>query len=202
MTVELIRHGETALQREHRYQGRLDAPLSPEGKRALKVAPACPSRVYVTSLLRARETAALLFPGVEQVVVPGLEEMDFGQFEGKNYQELSDNPAYQSWVDGLCLGPCPGGESKEGFCRRVCDAFVNLLESARELGEDSLMIVAHGGTQMAVMERFATPRRNYFDWHLESGQGYRAEVAWGKTGPVLTLKTVTDYRKETGPREL
>lgn len=202
MTVELIRHGETALQREHRYQGRLDAPLSPEGKRALKVAPACPSRVYVTSLLRARETAALLFPGVEQVVVPGLEEMDFGQFEGKNYQELSDNPAYQSWVDGLCLGPCPGGESKEGFCRRVCDAFVNLLESARELGEDSLMIVAHGGTQMAVMEQFATPRRNYFDWHLESGQGYRAEVAWGETGPVLTLKTVTDYRKETGPREL
>lgn len=202
MTVELIRHGETAPQREHRYQGRLDAPLSPEGKRALKPATQCPARVYVTSLLRARETAALLFPEAEQVVVPGLEEMDFGRFEGKNYRELSSDPAYQSWVDGLCLGPCPGGESKDDFCRRVCDAFVNLLEWARNRGEDSLTIVAHGGTQMAVMERFATPRRNYFDWHLESGQGYRTEVTWGETGPVLTLETVTDYRRETGPREL
>lgn len=202
MTVELIRHGETALQREHRYQGRLDVPLSPEGKRALQPATVCPKRVYVSSLLRAKETVALLFPGAKQVVVPGLEEMDFGRFEGKNYRELSDDPAYQCWVDGLCLGPCPGGESKEGFCRRVCDAFVSLLESARQRAEDSVTIVAHGGTQMAVMEAFALPRRDYFDWHLDSGQGYRTEVTWGEAGPVLTLKTVTDYRRETGPREL
>ena len=49
---------------------------------------------------------------------------------------------------------------------------------------------------------FAVPRKNYFDWHLDSGQGYRTEVTWGETGPVLTLETVTDYRRETGSREL
>ena len=32
MRLELIRHGETALQKEHRYQGITDAPLSPEGR--------------------------------------------------------------------------------------------------------------------------------------------------------------------------
>ena len=202
MTVELIRHGETALQREHRYQGRLDVPLSPEGREALKPAHQCPPRVYVSRLLRARETAALLFPGAEQVVVPGLEEMDFGRFEGKNYRELSTDPAYQSWVDGLCLGSCPGGESKEDFCRRVCNAFVRLLELARRRGEPSVTIVAHGGTQMAVMERFARPQRDYFDWRLESGQGYRTRVTWGSGGPVLTPETVTDYRRETEPREI
>lgn len=202
MTVELIRHGETALQREHRYQGRLDVPLSQEGREGLKPALQSLNRVYVSPLLRARQTAALLFSGAEQVVVPGLEEMDFGRFEGKNYRELSDDPAYQSWVDGLCLGPCPGGESKEAFCRRVCAAFATLLESARARGEDSLAIVAHGGTQMAVMERFAMPRKDYFDWHLESGQGYRAQAAWRENGLTLTLLAVTDYRRETGPREL
>lgn len=202
MTVELIRHGETALQREHRYQGRVDVPLSPEGSAGLKPAPQCPGRVYVSSLLRARQTAALLFPQAEQVVVSGLEEMDFGRFEGKNYRELSSDPAYQSWVDGFCLGSCPGGESKGEFCARVCAAFEALLEKAWARGEDSVTIVAHGGTQMAVMERFAIPRKSYFDWHLESGQGYRTEVTWGETGPVLTLEIVTDYRRETGPREL
>ncbi len=202
MTVELIRHGETALQREHRYQGRLDAPLSPEGRAGLKPAPQCPDRVYVSQLLRARQTAALLFPQAEQVVVPGLEEMDFGRFEGKNYRELSDDPAYQSWVDGFCLGPCPGGESKQEFCARVCAAFEALLQDAWTGGEDSVTIVAHGGTQMAVMERFAIPQKDYFDWHLESGQGYRAQANWGENGLTLTLLAVTDYRRETGPREL
>ena len=35
MRLELIRHGETALQKEHRYQGITDAPLSPEGREKL-----------------------------------------------------------------------------------------------------------------------------------------------------------------------
>lgn len=202
MTVELIRHGETALQREHRYQGRLDVPLSQEGREGLKPAFQCPNCVYVSHLLRARQTAALLFPEAEQVVVPGLEEMDFGRFEGKNYRELSDDPAYQSWVDGFCQGPCPGGESKEEFCVRVCAAFEALLEEAQARGENSVTIVAHGGIQMAVMERFAIPQKDYFDWHLESGQGYRAQADWGERGLTLTLLAVTDYRRETGPREL
>ncbi len=202
MTVELIRHGETALQREHRYQGRVDVPLSLEGRAGLKPAHQRPGRIYVSPLLRARQTAALLFPEAEQVVVPGLEEMDFGRFEGKNYRELSGDPAYQSWVDGFCLGPCPGGESKGEFCVRVCAAFEALLEEARARGEDFVTIVAHGGTQMAVMERFALPRKDYFDWHLESGQGYRAQVDWGENGLTLTRLAVTDYRRETGPREL
>lgn len=41
-----------------------------------------------------------------------------------------------------------------------------------------LVIVAHGGVQMAVMERFALPERGYFDWNVPCGGGYVLE--WEK----------------------
>ena len=39
-------------------------------------------------MTRARQTARILFPEAEQIVVPGLREMDFGTFEGRNYVEM------------------------------------------------------------------------------------------------------------------
>lgn len=174
MIVTLIRHGETVWQAESRYQGISDIPLSPEGAAALRPAADVPDVVYVTGLRRTAQTAAILFPSARQIITRGLEEMDFGVFEGKNYRELSDSEDYRAWVDGGCLGPCPGGESKAVFCRRVCAAFEGLM--AENAGAPSLTLVAHGGTLMAVLERYGRPARDYFDWHCPCGQGYRLEA--------------------------
>ena len=65
MRLELIRHGETALQKEHRYQGITDAPLSPEGRGNLhpagagtKISPQ-PAKVAESWLISRRETPML-----------------------------------------------------------------------------------------------------------------------------------------------
>lgn len=195
MRIELIRHGETAYQAEGRYQGRSDVPLSGAGRRALRPAARAVDTVYVTPLRRTAETAAILFPQAAQVAVDALREMDFGVFEGRNYQEMAEDPAYRAWVDGGCLDACPGGESKDAFCGRVCPAFAALVDEALGRGAAELVIVAHGGTQMAVMERFAEPRRAYFDWHLKSGQGYVLDASlW----PARRLRLLgrTDYTKD------
>ena len=97
MIVYLIRHGLTRLSEEHRYQGRLDNGLSETGRAALKSADLFPTRVFVSSAKRARETAEILFPQVEQIVCPGLREMDFGLFEGRGWWEMEADPAYRSW---------------------------------------------------------------------------------------------------------
>lgn len=196
MKIELIRHGETALQKEGRYQGRLDAPLSQEGRHALKPQARAVDTVYVTPLKRTAETAAILFPGAKLVPVDGLREMDFGAFEGRSYQEMADDPDYRAWVDGFCRGRCPGGECQAEFCDRVCSAFAALVDAALARGEQALVIVAHGGTQMAVMERFAQPRRSYFDWHLGSAQGYVLDAEPWPTKRRLRLIGQTDYTKD------
>ena len=76
-------------------------PLCPQGREALAGAWAPEAdRVYVSPMARCRETAALLYPGVAQEVVPGFRETDFGSFEGHTYEELKGDPAYRAWLDG------------------------------------------------------------------------------------------------------
>lgn len=193
MRLELIRHGETALQKEHRYQGVTDASLSQEGREKLRPAAYVPARVIVTPLQRTRETAELLFPGVPQLVIPELQEMNFGSFEGKNYLEMEHDPAYRAWVDGMCLGRCPGGESKKEYVRRVAAAFAALIDRALAEQWRDCIIVAHGGTQMALLEQFATEKKDYYAWQLPCGHGYCLDVSHWPRDRTLTVLGQTDY---------
>ena len=120
MQIFLIRHGLTELGEQKRYQGSLDTPLSENGRKQLQPAGFVPELLAVSPLLRARETARVLFPNSRQTVIPGLQEMNFGAFEGRAWWEMEDDPRYRTWVDGGCLDRCPGGEDREEFSLRVC----------------------------------------------------------------------------------
>jgi len=172
MKLWLIRHGLTRLGEEKRYQGALDEGLSDQGRAALRQADFNPPRVYVSPMLRARETAAILFPGAEHIVIPDLREMDFGAFEGRGWWEMERDAAYRAWVDGGCLSRCPNGEDRSGFSSRVCASMEALLHRR----EDELVIVAHGGTQMAVLERWGKPAQEYYRWQTKCGCGW--ELDW------------------------
>ena len=206
MLIELIRHGVTDLQLDHKYQGWTDAPLGDYGKAHLAEASDVANEasgmqrrvVHVTPLIRTRETAAILFPEAQQIPMEDLKEMNFGAFEGLSYQEISESPlaaAYQEWVDGICEGKCPGGESKAEFQERVCSAFELLMYDICGAGETELTIVAHGGTLMSILDRYAEPARPYFDWHTESGHGFLLDTAPWDAQHKLTLIAETDYTK-------
>ena len=200
MNIWVLRHGRTAWNAEHRYQGRTDVPLSPEGAAELERAELAPPVVYVSPLCRTGQTAARIFPGAKQVAVKELAEMDFGAFEGRNYVEMEHDPDYRAWVEGGCEGRCPGGESRGEFCDRVCGAFSALVEEAAARQAPHLVIVAHGGVQMAVMERFALPERGYFDWNAPCGGGYVLdweEDLW-RSGRKLRLAREVRYTRGEG----
>lgn len=190
MKVYLIRHGETALKASGAYQGWIDEPLSAEGKKALgygtpqgfgaltTLSLTVPGGwVYVSPLKRARETAALVLPYCRQVVVEDLKEMNFGDFEGRSPDEMKNDPAYRAWVDSGCLDCCPNGETKTEFGERTCAAVASLIDMALKRGDDELFIVAHGGTQMAVMETFVDPSKPFYTWLLDCGSGYILDTA-------------------------
>ena len=93
----MIRHGKTHGNLLGRYIGTTDEPLLPEEEEDLKKYAFGPvDRVFVSPRKRCVRTAEILFPGQEMEVVPEFAECDFGEFENKNYQELSDNPDYQN----------------------------------------------------------------------------------------------------------
>ena len=196
MQVTMIRHGSTAMNDAHRYCGRTDDPLSAAGLREAQLLGADESvkKVFVSPLLRARQTAAILFPEAEQVCVPGFAEMDFGAFEGKTAEELGEDPRYSAWVNWDCTAPCPEGESMDGFFRRVQETFLNLLEQEAGRGEEAVYILAHGGTIMGVMDAFAAlPRPHYYDWHVKNLGGYTAQVQWERDH-ALSLMHIKNWR--------
>lgn len=168
MLVYLLRHGQTVYNQQRRYQGQLDIPLSDEGRKALKPADFTPDMIYVSPLKRAVETAEILFPGSKQCAISDFQEMNFGVFEGRSFREMADDPDYRAWVDSGCLEACPGGERRQEFSDRVTRAFAQLMESR----QSHLVVVAHGGTQMAILEKYGRPRRNFYQWKSGNGQGF------------------------------
>lgn len=150
----LFRHSETALNLEHRFVGaRTNSPLCPHGvllaqEQAKRLAQMhfSPPIVLVSPMLRCRETASILFPGVPQVVVPDLHECDFGLFEGKSREELREDETYRAWRFSGDKMAYPGGESMAAFTKRCKKA---ILWAKNTYGED-LTGVFHGGTILAV----------------------------------------------------
>lgn len=181
MELLLLRHGQTAGNLERRYVGRTDEPLSPAGRAAASASGVDGELelVYVSPLVRARETAAIRFPNARQTVLPDLREMDFGAFEYRTADEMIHDAAYSAWVEGGCTAPCPGGEGLGDFRARSCRGFARAAEDAMARGLERLVVVAHGGTVMAVMSRFACPARPYFDWAVGCCGGYRAQLGAG-----------------------
>ena len=194
--IYLLRHGETAYNAEKRYQGVRDIPLSDAGRAKLRRADFSPRTVYVSPLCRARESASILFPTAVQTVVPGLRVMCFGACDGRNYEEMEHDPAYRAWVDGGCMGRCPGGESRVEFSERVCAAFERLADAEVRAGENTLVIAAHGGTQMAVLERYAVPRRDYYAWCAPNGGGYILCADRWQSEKTLELVREVRYEKD------
>jgi len=168
--VLLIRHGATTGNLERRYIGRTDEPLCAEGIRqitALKEKQLRAHRVFVSPMLRTRQTAEILFPQQEHILIPDLRETDFGSFEGKTAAELSGNNAYQAWVDGWCSGPIPGGESKAEVSARCCAVFCEAMKQVKE--GDCAAFVIHGGSIMALTERFAMGGGDFYAYHIGNG---------------------------------
>ena len=193
MTVWLLRHGMTACNAEGRYQGRLDVPLSPEGAKALRAAEFAPETVYVSPLRRAVQTAQILFPTSDLETVEDLAEIDFGDFDGRTADEMAEDPDYRAWVEQGCSTRCPNGETPSEFCERSCRAFAALVDQAAAQGRESLVIVAHGGTLRAVMERFSEPHFAFFSLPTPYGGGYVLEydaALWQRERKLRLLRMV------------
>lgn len=166
----MLRHGMTPGNELRQYIGRTDEPLSPKGRDALaELRYPAADRVYISPMLRCRQTAELLFPGAQLRVYDELREMDFGHFEGRSAADMETDAEYRAWVDTRCEAPIPGGEEKGPFMDRCCEAFAQIVASDPS---DRLVFVVHGGTLMAVLSRYASPSREYYRWSPKNGHGF------------------------------
>ena len=172
--IVLIRHGKTEGNKEKRYIGRTDQPLSDEGIAGIKEnLGRYPSveKVYASPMKRTRQTAELIYPGQAPELVDGLREMDMGVFEGKNHAELKNRPSYILWVATRGKISIPGGESMKDFGKRTMDAFTQVLGDMQAEGIKRSAVVAHGGTIMSIVSQLADD--DYYKYMVNNGAGFR-----------------------------
>jgi alpha-ribazole phosphatase len=198
MELILLRHGKTAANLEHRYNGVTDDPLCEEGlseARSTRAYPDIPL-VYVSPLKRARQTADICFPNAEKTIVDSLREMNFGDFEGRTAQEMEHDSDYRAWVDGGCVEACPNGESIPSFAKRAMAAFDWVVRDARVRGLHRAGVTAHGGIIMAIMYGYSHTDVSYFDWYVENCSGFRLvidETAWPKKPGFVSYELLGNH---------
>ena len=185
LKLVFIRHGATAGNVQKRYIGKTDEPLSKAGKSALRALcheyedkgfiddDVCPF-VVVTPTKRCIQSAEILFPLTVAYPVRKFCEIDFGLFEGKNYDELMADATlkdeYQKWIDSNGEAQFPGGESKAEFIERIKDGFVDFVEMIRNRGCQTATAVVHGGTIMALLSSLCGG--GFYDYQVENGHGF------------------------------
>ena len=191
LKIWLIRHGMTEGNRYQRYIGVTDEPLCEEGRELLrKFTYPKPQAVFVSPLKRCLETAAILFDDPKVRIIDQLAECDFGEFENKNYKELSGDPRYQEWIDSNGILAFPGGESKEECAVRNLEGFQRAVTACIREEITEAALVVHGGTIMNIMEAYALPKKEFYEWHVGNGCGYLVEldpVLWKKDRRNLKL---------------
>ncbi len=166
MRIIFIRHSQTIGNMEKRYIGVTDEELYviPERKY-----PEC--EIIVSSpLKRCIQTANIIYPAKRVDIFNDLREIDFGDFEGKNYKELENNSDYQQWINSNGTISFPNGEDYRTFKDRCCKVFEIITEKYKK--SDSIAFVVHGGTIMSILERFATPKMNFYDYQIKNNSGY------------------------------
>ena len=172
----LLRHGRTRGNEESRYTGcRTDEGLSGAGRREAmerrdELERLIPSDAMLFSgpMRRVTETAEILFGDRQIMLLDEMRETDFGDLEGKNFEELKDDPAYCAWVDSGGTLPFPGGEGREETEQR---SLKGLYEALRLCPEDRpLCIICHGGNIMALMSRLTGG--DFYDFQTGNLTGY------------------------------
>lgn len=147
----LIRHGETDMNRELRFQGHVNAPLNAIGleqarRLAARMAGEQADALYASDLLRARQTAEPIADGLSLPALPesGLREQHFGRVDGMRVDDIKrDLPeAWAGWLRFEEDFAMPEGESTRAFHGRVMEAVYRVCAAHPQ---QTVVIVTHGG---------------------------------------------------------
>ncbi|MGO2241884.1 MAG: histidine phosphatase family protein [Halomonas sp.] len=187
LSVELVavRHGITAWNLERRYQGQRDIPLlfpdAQAGLITLREALAIESfdSIYSSDLHRCQQTlewSQAADTGAPVHLDARLRELDFGDYEGKVYDELKDLPHYRAWIDSVGELQIPGGESAAQLRVRLDAWLYDLAASARVQGQRKILAVTHGGVIRELRRRFETI--HFWDATVLQAEGRRWQLSY------------------------
>lgn len=198
--IHMLRHGLTQTNVDGIYCGSADIPLCGEGVSDLQRLIGeydypFAEILYTSPLLRARQSANILFPDCLQEPVEGLREASFGVYEGRSFRELQDNPDFQKWVTfGSDFVP-QGAEAPDVFAQRCIETFIEITTNLMRNGIFTAAIMTHASVIATVLAALAYPKKSAYDWQCYPGCGYTVladPTLFGREPVVEVIATVPE----------
>ena len=160
MKLYLVRHGETEWNHLRKMQGQMDIPLNEYGiELAEKTAEGMKDiqfdRIFASPLVRAKKTAEYLAMncGVEIETDDRLKEINFGEGEGSNINEVKEDPSHplhNFFIHPDQFVPMEGGESFQQVQARGLE-FIREAVLPLEGEVENVAVVAHAAIIRSIM---------------------------------------------------
>jgi broad specificity phosphatase PhoE len=174
--IALARHGETAWNKDRRFQGQEDIGLNDTGRaQARALAESVQGHgfvaLYASPLARARETAEIVGAaiGLEPQLDDRLKEFHVGAWQGRYKPDIArEDP--EGWAAFGAAGEdfrFPGGESLAELQARVIDALVDITQR-REL--PALVVCHRGVIRCALAHTHNRGLDTYHEWTVPNGE--------------------------------
>ena len=187
--IILVRHGQTQMNADRIYFGKLDPSLNDlgkiqaqEAKKRLEQEIDCYDYIHASPLKRTKETAELInFLGKDIVFDQRLEEINFGIFEGLTYQEIVERypKQYEKSVTDWRQYNYETGESLEMLQKRVIGYIFSL-----DLKKNHLIVSHWGGSCSFLSYVMSKNLESYWKFKIINGGLVILEVK--DNFPVLT----------------
>ena len=180
-TIYLFRHGLTKGNLNAQYIGHTDLPLTTDSISALhsiKAKHHYPEvdAVFSSPLKRCKDSASIMFPKNNILIIDDFIEYDFGEFEGLTAKELEGNEDFRNWLRGDMNTAAPFGESNGHFIERICNAFEKVVDGCVKTGTTTSAIVGHAGVLMTILSCFGLPEAPMAHWQMDAGYGYKLRI--------------------------
>jgi broad specificity phosphatase PhoE len=168
----LIRHAEVEVKYHRIFGGRIDMNLSPLGDKMAKTLAKYLKRktidaIYASPMKRVQQTLAptLRLAVPAQTIMPGLREIDFGDWTGLGWKAVSERFGFEvhQWLEQIEHHGVPNGESGRVFRERVepCIRQILLAHPGQNVA-----VFCHGGVIrmiLSILLDLPLPKTNSFE---------------------------------------
>ena len=158
----LLRHLESQWNKENRFTGWTDIPLSKEGigsaeETARELSVFKIDKIYTSPLIRNKETVSLILENLGRkdlatVFDKALDERNYGEFTGLNKDEVKKKygeAKVRLWRRSWDTAP-PGGESLKDVYQRAVPFFKKYIEKDLQEGKNVLVVASHNSLRALV----------------------------------------------------
>jgi broad specificity phosphatase PhoE len=202
----LARHGETEWNVEEVFRGRIDVELNQNGIKQAELLAEYLSElkieaVYSSPLKRALKTAEAVARRHRLRVEanPGLNDCDFGQWQGLSLREVKDKykKLYEQWAESPQLVKIPGGESLDEVRERALKVVNGVI--AKHSG--AVVLVAHRVVNKVLICALLGLDNSHF-WNIRQDVGGTTFFSYQDGRLVLTRHNDTSYLRPLKRGEL